>query len=149
MDITVEQIMAAAPHARAYIVTAIVTAAPVVFPKYQITSRNRLLGFMSTASEESGGFTALTENLNYSAPRAYIVYHRIFPTVESAEPYAYQPEKFANKVYGGRMGNTGPDDGWKFRGQGLDQITGRDNFAYLAKLTGLPLLDYAGHGDQR
>jgi predicted chitinase len=112
-----------------------------VFTKYGLITSNRVLGFLSTALEESGGFTALTECLCYSAERAHEVFPRKFPTAESAAPYALQPEKFANFVYGGRMGNVGPDDGWRFRGQGLIQITGHDNFASLAKKTGLPLLD--------
>lgn len=141
MEITAEQILAAAPHALSHIVSAIVTTAPVVFPKYGITNRNRALGFLSTCSEESGGFTVLSENLNYSAARAHEVFPSIFPGIADAQPYAYQPEKFGNKVYGGRMGNVGPDDGWRYRGQGLPQITGHDNFSYLQKLSGLPLLD--------
>lgn len=142
MDITASQILSAAPHVLPHIVAAIVDHAPVVFPKYGITTRNRALGFLSTAYEESGGFTVLTENLSYSAARARAVFPGIFPTVDSAVPYAYQPEKFANKVYDGRMGNAlGSDDGWLFRGQGPIQTTGRNNFTALAKATGLPLLE--------
>lgn len=141
MNLTAEQLLTAAPRANTGIVASIVAAWPDISAKYGLTNRNRALGFLSTACEESGGFIALSENLNYSAERAFQVFGGIFPTVESARPYAFQPEKFANKVYGGRMGNAGPDDGWRYRGQGLIQITGRNNFAYLEKLTGLPLLD--------
>lgn len=141
MNLTEQQILSAAPHALPHIVSAIVATAPVIFTKYEVTTRNRLLGFLSTASEESGGFTVLSENLNYSAARARQVFPAIFPTIEAAQPYAYQPQKFADKVYDGRMGNVDPDDGWLFRGQGLIQITGRNNFTALAKATGLPLLD--------
>ena len=141
MTITAAQILAAAPRAHPEIVAGIVDHADAVFTKYGLITSNRVLGFLSTALEESGGFTALTECLCYSAERAHEVFPRKFPTAESAAPYALQPEKFANFVYGGRMGNVGPDDGWRFRGQGLIQITGHDNFASLAKKTGLPLLD--------
>src|SRR5580658_456612 len=138
MNITAAEILAAAPHAVPHVVTAIVSQAPVVFPKYGITTRNRALGFLSTAYEESGGFTVLVENLSYSAARAHEVFPSIFPTVESAVPYAYKPEQFANKVYDGRMGNRpNSDDGWLYRGQGLPQITGHDNFAWLAENSGL------------
>ncbi len=140
MTITAEQLVAAAPRARADVVAAIAGAAGPVFEKYGLPSRFRQLGFLSTAYEESGGFTVLQENLNYSAARACAIFPRIFPTVEDAAPYAYQPEKFADKVYGGRMGNAGADDGWRYRGQGLIQITGAANFAFLQRLIGLPLL---------
>jgi predicted chitinase len=141
MTLTVEQIAAAAPHAPAHIVAAIVANAPAVFAKYAITTRNRQLGFLSTCSEESGGFTVLVEDDNYSAARAHQVFPSIFPTVAAAEPYAYQPERFANKVYDGRMGNAlGSGDGWRYRGQGLIQTTGRSNFTALAANTGLPLV---------
>lgn len=141
MTLTEAQILAAAPHALPHIVAAIVSQAPIVFPKYGITNRNRALGFLSTASEESGGFTVLSENLNYGAARAHQVFPSIFPTVESALPYAFNPIAFANRVYGQRMGNNAqPTYGWLYRGQGLIQITGHDNFAALEKATGLPLL---------
>ena len=141
MTLTAAQLLSAAPHAQSHIVAAISDNWDAISTKYGLTMRDRALGFLSTAYEESGGFTVLTENLNYSAVRAAQVFPRYFPSVAAAQPYAYNPEAFANKVYGGRMGNAGPGDGWKFRGQGLIQITGHDNFAALAKATGLPLLD--------
>lgn len=141
MTLTAAQLLAAAPHAQPHIVAAIADHWDGVAAKYGLTNRNRVIGFLSTAYEESGGFTVLSENLNYSAARAAQVFPGIFPTAVAAQPYAYNPEAFANKVYGGRMGNVNPGDGWKFRGLGLPQITGHNNFAYLAKLTDLPLLD--------
>ena len=138
--ITTQQILAAAPNAHPDIVAGIVDHWGEVSTKWGLTTGNRALGFLSTAYEESGGFTVLSENLNYSAARACQIFPSKFPTITSAAPYAYQPEKFADRVYGGRMGNVGPDDGWRYRGQGLIQITGHDNFAMLEKLTGLPLL---------
>jgi putative chitinase len=137
---TVKELSAAAPGAYTDIVEAISDTAPVVFPKYGINTRNRALGFLSTALEESG-FRNLVENLNYSAERLVQVWPSRFPTVAAAGPYARSPRALANCVYGGRMGNTGPDDGWRYRGQGLIQITGRDNFARLEKITGLPLVN--------
>jgi putative chitinase len=140
MTMTAEAIRAAAPRARADVVAALVANSDAALEKYGLTSRDRKLGFLSTAYEESGGFAALSENLNYSAERACEVFPRFFPTAADAAPYAFEPEKFANRVYGGRMGNAGPDDGWRYRGQGLIQITGASNFAYLQRLTGLPLI---------
>ena len=141
MGPTAAQLLAAAPQALAHILAAIADGWDACAANYQITNRNRALGFLSTCYEESGGFTVLSENLNYSAARAAEVFPSFFANAAAAEPYAYQPEKFANKVYDGRMGNAlGSDDGWRFRGQGLPQITGRSEYAALAAQTTLPLL---------
>lgn len=140
--LTAAQILRIAPKALPHIVAAIVDNADRVFPRYGLSTLGRVQAFLSVADEESGGFTVLTENLNYTAARAHAVWQTIFPTVASAAPYAGKPEALADKVYGGRMGNTAPGDGWKYRGEGLPQITGHDNFAFLQRLTGLPLLDH-------
>ncbi len=68
------------------------------------------------------------ENLNYSAALLTEVWPSRFPTIASAKPFARSPRKLANKVYGGRMGNTAPDDRWRYRGRGLPQITGKENY---------------------
>jgi putative chitinase len=138
-SVTAAQLKSAAPFGDPAIISAIAAPSGPVFAKYGLSNRNRILGFLSTALEESG-FRTLTENLNYSAERAHQVWPSKFPTVAAAQPYAMQPQKLANCVYGGRMGNVGANDGWVYRGQGLIQITGRDNFAALEKKTGLPLL---------
>lgn len=140
ISVTAGQLSAAAPNGDPAIIKAIADESAAVFAKYGLTTRNRVLGFLSTALEESG-FRMLTENLNYSAARAAEVWPSKFPTAAAASPYAGNPRALANKVYGARMGNVGPDDGWRYRGQGLIQITGRNNFAALEKATGLPLLD--------
>src|SRR5260370_6236600 len=98
MNLTAQMLFAAAPHAHADIVLAIVAGWPVVSAKYGLTTRNRTLGFLSTASEESGGFAVLSENLNYSATRAHQGFPCLFPTVEVALPYAFNPISFANLV---------------------------------------------------
>ncbi|WP_063979517.1 hypothetical protein [Ensifer sp. Root423] len=91
---------------------------------------NRWLAYMlATVFHETGGtMQPVTENLNYSAARLAEVWPSRFPTVAGAKPFARNPRKLANKVYGGRMGNTGPDDGWRYRGRGLPQITGKENY---------------------
>lgn len=97
--------------------------------------------FVSQVLHESGGLRYLAENLNYSAERLCAVWPRRFPTEYRARPYAHDPEKLANYVYAGRMGNTEPGDGWRYRGRGLIQITGRSNYELVQELTGMPVLE--------
>lgn len=142
ITVTVDQLLRAAPYGNSVIINAIALTSGAVFAKYALNTRNRVLGFLSVSYEETGGFRTILENMNYSAERAHEVYPREFPTVASAEPYAYNPQAFADKVYGGRMGNIGPNAGWLYRGQGLPQITGEDNFKLLARLTCLDLINH-------
>jgi putative chitinase len=109
------------------------------FEKYEINTVNRAAGFLAQCGHESAGFTILKENLNYSAEGLNKIFKKYFPTVDSAKAYHRQPEKIANKVYGGRMGN-GPEssgDGYKFCGRGAIQLTGRDNYTKFAKSVGM------------
>ena len=141
ITVTADQLRRAAPAGDPNIIAAIAATSGAVFAKYALSNRNRALGFLSTCLEESG-FKTLSENLMYSAERAHQVFPREFPTIDSAYPYAYRPQEFADKVYGGRMGNIGANSGWLYRGQGLDQITGEDNFKLIARLTGLDLVNH-------
>ena len=100
-----------------------------------------LPNFLGQVLHESAMLERIEENLNYSAERLTQVWPRRFPTLASAQPFARNPRALANKVYGGRLGNTAPDDGWAYRGRGLIQITGRDNYRQMQHITGLPLLD--------
>lgn len=85
---------------------------------------------LATAYHETGGkFAPVVENLSYSAKRLMEVWPKRFPTLTIATQYAHNPQKLANRVYGSRNGNTGPDDGWRYRGRGLVQITFKDNYA--------------------
>lgn len=95
-----------------------------------LTTPLRVCHFLAQVAHESGGFTRLEENLSYSAERLTAVWPRRFPTIASAEPFARAPAKLAEKVYGGRtdLGNMQPGDGWRYRGRGLIQLTGRDNY---------------------
>lgn len=98
-----------------------------------------LAPFLAQMLHETANLEQLVENLNYSAERIQLVWPSRFPTIESAQAVAGNPQALANKVYGGRMGNTGPDDGWVFRGHGMPMITGRDNFRWLGTLIGQDL----------
>ncbi|CAN7467158.1 glycoside hydrolase family 19 protein [Mesorhizobium caraganae] len=82
----------------------------------------------------------LEENLSYSAKRMTEVWSKRYPTIASAKPYANNPAMLAEKVYGGRLGNNKPGDGWAFRGSGILQTTGRDNFEEIENDTGVPVV---------
>lgn len=111
------------------------------FPAYGITTPLRLAHFMAQTHVESCGYTRLVENLNYSARRLTQVWPSRFPTLASAQPYANNPQALANKVYGGRMGNVNPGDGWKHVGRSLKMITGLENYTKCAARTGLDLVN--------
>jgi putative chitinase len=108
-------------------------------PKYDITTDQRIAGFISQCAHESMDFTAMSENLNYREETLNKVFPRYFgPGKRNAAEYAKNPEKIANYVYmdefrTSKLGNTQPGDGWRFRGRGLKQLTGRDNYTRFAK----------------
>lgn len=108
-------------------------------PKYDITTDQRIAGFISQCAHESMDFNALSENLNYREETLNKVFPRYFgPGKRNAAEYARNPEKIANYVYmdefrTSKLGNTKPGDGWRFRGRGLKQLTGRDNYTRFAK----------------
>lgn len=101
--------------------------------------------FLGQVMHESGMLERIEENLSYSAERLMAVWPTRFPTIASARPFARNPEALANHVYAGRLGNTEPGDGWRYRGRGLIQITGRSNYAALGRLMSI---DLAGDPDK-
>lgn len=111
--------------------------------KFEINTPLRAAHFIAQLAHESGSFHYSSENLNYSASALRAVFGKYFPTDELAEAYARQPEKIANRVYADRMGNgdEASGDGWKFRGRGLIQLTGTDNYTNCGKATGMDLVD--------
>lgn len=111
------------------------------FVEFGITTKPRLAAVLGQLAVESNELRKWEESLNYSAKRMHEVWPKRFPTVESGAPFAMNPRAFANKVYGGRMGNTGPDDGYNFRGRTPVQLTGRDNYTAVGKKLDLPLAD--------
>jgi putative chitinase len=110
------------------------------FEKYQINTPKRQACFIGQCMHESGGFKFLRENLNYSARALMNTWPSRFPDADIAEKYARQPEMIANKVYGGRMGNTEDGDGAKFIGRGLIQLTGKDNYMAFGDAIGEDLV---------
>lgn len=139
--ITTSQLQLLAPNIRKVYATAFQTA-DALLADYKINENGlRLSHFMAQILHESGAFTILEENLNYSAKRMTQVWPSRFPTVASAEPFAHNPQKLANKVYNGRMGNAnGSNDGWRYIGRGLMQITGRDSYTRFGKKLGIDLV---------
>lgn len=96
--------------------------------------------FLGQILHESDGLQHLTEQMHYSAERLTVVWPSRFPTVNDARPYANKPEALANKVYGGRMGNNEPGDGWRYRARTPLGITGKDNYQWLGDLLGQDLV---------
>ena len=97
-------------------------------------TNNQAAHFFGQCAHESGGFKVFSENLNYSDKGLNGIFKKYFPTIASTAGYARKPEKIANKVYANRMGN-GPEasgDGWKYRGRGPIQLTGKDNYTAFA-----------------
>jgi putative chitinase len=110
------------------------------FEKYQINTPKRQACFIGQCMHESGGFKQLKENLNYSAKALMNTWPSRFPDVDTAEKFERQPEKIANKVYSGRMGNTEDGDGAKYIGRGLIQLTGKDNYKAFGEAIGEDLV---------
>jgi len=110
--------------------------------KFNINTNLRLAHFLAQCSHESGGFKAVNENLNYGAKGLLTTFKKYFPTQSLAEQYQRKPELIASRVYGGRMGN-GPEEtkeGFKFRGRGYLQTTGKDNYKKLGDFLGVDLI---------
>ena len=112
----------------------VINELPEVIEKFEIDSVLKLTHFLAQASHESAGFTAVRENLNYSADGLKRVFGRYFPD-DLSEEYARQPEKIASRVYANRMGNGDEytHDGYTYRGRGYLQCTGKDNYQLLSE----------------
>ena len=108
--------------------------------RYNINTPKRIAHFLAQVVYESGYFRRMEENLNYSADRLHIVFRKYFKTKQAAQPYHRNPRMIANRVYASRMGNGNPTsgDGYKFRGRGLIQLTGKENYETFAEWVGDP-----------
>ena len=123
---------------KGHIPDSVIAQIPDTAAKFGITTSLRLAHFLAQCGHESAGFKAVQENLNYSAKGLMDIFKKYFPTQTLAEQYQKNPQKIASKVYGGRMGN-GPEstgEGFKFRGRGYIQLTGKQNYTNFAKFIG-------------
>ena len=105
-----------------------------LLPEYEINTPQRIAAFIAQCAHESGGFIFLSENLNYKAESLVKVFPKYFKDMATAQAYAKQPQKIANRVYANRMGNgdEASGDGWRYCGRGLIQLTGKDNYSWFA-----------------
>jgi len=142
MQVTLELLQYICPKTKTSILEVYVEPLNTVAEYYEmLANESRLSGFLAQIIHESGGFNFVIENLNYSKDGLRKIFPKYFPTDELAIQYARQPERIANRVYANRMGN-GPEqsgDGWKFRGRGLIQLTGKNNYSRLANDLGISI----------
>jgi len=105
-----------------------------LLPDYEINTPRRIAAFIAQCAHESGGFRFVSENLNYKAESLMKVFPKYFHDIGTAKSYEKQPAKIANKIYASRMGNgdEASGDGFRYRGRGLIQLTGRDNYTWFA-----------------
>ena len=122
---------------KGHIPDSVISQIPDTAKKFNITNNLRLAHFLSQCGHESGGFKAVSENLNYSSDGLKRTFGKYFPG-NLSESYAKQPEKIASRVYGGRMGNGDElsKEGYKFRGRGYIQLTGKSNYTSFTKFIG-------------
>ncbi len=123
---------------KGHIPDAVLSQIPGIIDKFELNTPLRLSHFLAQCGHESAGFKAVNENLNYGAKGLLGIFKKYFPTEAKAKEYERKPEKIANLVYGGRMGN-GPEasgEGYKFRGRGYIQLTGKDNYTAFSKAIG-------------
>jgi putative chitinase len=128
---------------KGHIPDAVITQLPDTIAKFELNTPLRLAHFLAQAGHESGGFKAVNENLNYGAKGLLGIFKKYFPTEEKAKLYERKPEKIANLVYGARMGN-GPEasgEGYKFRGRGYIQLTGKDNYKAFDAVVAESIID--------
>ncbi|MBJ9973951.1 glycoside hydrolase family 19 protein [Pseudomonas sp. S75] len=141
MPITEQQLLQILPRSAA-VAEAFLPALNAAMMRWDIDSPARMAAFLAQVGHESGQLLERVENLNYSAEALLRTWPSRFDA-QTARAYERQPQRIANRVYGGRMGN-GPEDsgdGWRYRGRGLIQLTGHDNYQAAAQALDLPLLE--------
>ena len=121
-----------------YIPNSVIEQIPSIIEAFDINTPLRLAHFLSQCGHESGGFKFIAENLNYSSTGLTTTFKKYFVNESFAKLYERQPEKIASRVYANRMGNGDEKsrDGWKFRGRGFIQLTGKDNYTKFTQFIG-------------
>lgn len=133
--ITLEQLQQIFPQTKNPVLEAYIGSLNKYMEEGEINTKMRVAAFIAQVGHESGGLAITQENLNYSIDGLLKIFPKYFTSREQAAQYARQPEKIANRVYASRMGN-GPEssgEGWKFRGRGLIQLTGKENYTKFAE----------------
>lgn len=138
MSITSQQLLQILPNA-GQVAGVFVPVLNTAMSRYQIVGTNRIAAFIAQVGHESGQLTRLVENLNYKADALRKTWPSRFDAV-LASAAARKPEQIANIAYGNRMGNTAPGDGWMYRGRGLIQITGKNNYRAYGEALGMDLV---------
>ncbi len=138
MKIDAKQLLTIAPACKDGVVMELAQCLPAILEKYSINTPLRVGHFLAQTVHESAGFTRFVENLNYSASGLKNTWPDRFG-LANPNRYAHRPELIANHVYANRMGNgdEASGDGWKFRGRGMIQLTGHDNYDAFSKHSGL------------
>lgn len=141
VNITPGQLKKIFPHAKERNIAKFAPALSSVLPKFRISTPLRVAHFIAQIGVESASLNATSENLNYSVKALMGVFGKYFPNEAMANEYARRPEKIANRVYANRMGNGSEEsgDGWKYRGRGLIQLTGKNNYKACGRDIGRPL----------
>jgi putative chitinase len=132
--ITIEMLKAICPHTKDATLQQFIDPLNEVAEYYELNTPQRLAGFVAQCAHESGDFTAIKENLNYSAKGLMGTFHKYFPDEATAKRYERKSEMIANRVYANRMGNgdEASGDGYKHCGRGLIQLTGKQNYQRFA-----------------
>ena len=138
MAITTQQLLQILPNAGP-VAGVFIPVLNTAMGRYQIVGTKRIAAFIAQVGHESCQLTRLVENLNYSADALRKTWPSRF-SMELASAVARKPEQIANIAYGNRMGNTAPGEAWKYRGRGLIQITGKDNYRACGEALGLDLI---------
>ncbi len=141
--VTETQLRRLFPNAKEATVEAFAAKSPALFNEFGLSDKRiRIEYFLAQVAHETGGLTRSVENLSYTAKRITEIWPTRFASLALAQPFANNPEKLANKVYSNRMGN-GPaesGDGYRYRGRGYIQITGKDNYRSTGRVAGIDLV---------
>lgn len=147
LPLNVQQLQKLFPTTKLDVLTKYIDPLSFFMGEEEIDTKLRICAFLAQVGHESAGLAIIKENLNYGAQGLMSTFKKYFPTMDLALQYERQPEKIANRVYADRMGN-GPEssgDGWKYRGRGLIQLTGKENYTKFTTDRGLAFSEVISH----